>query len=248
MLAAELSVRFEASLAAHDAILATVNARETETTRTLVRKNIDRIAHIRVLATGQIGSTVGAEHSALQADVMRNTATKSAPATAEVQLMATDESFAPSATSVEARDYSIAAQRMSVASNKIFATTQELYARTSAKLTVAQRTRVETQLEKALQTLSEGEVAYTEGLFEEAYFKFQAVLSSMNTLSVLLKNNAYGDIEYRDIHLEEAASIDDPLMFDSKSNPPGYVDPPRLDIDIDQKDASEERPHIKVRF
>ncbi len=225
-LAADLAVKFEASLAAHDAILASLDTPKEKKLRATVKKKLGTIGQVRRLAAAQAVDEGGAEGAA--APSAKASATLMvAEDTARVAPAAAPVPHAPSAaltkTVTRARE---SASRALIDAEQAF---EDKQLRLSSEAQAAGAAR----LVEARQTYERAEAAFLNGSLTEAYTAYQHVLLSGKILTVLLKTDSRVSLPVPVIEVDPV----DPL-------PPL----PQLDDSYDDANEVEYEVELDIRF
>ncbi|MEK7613617.1 MAG: DUF5667 domain-containing protein [Patescibacteria group bacterium] len=196
VLATELASRFEASLTAHEAILASLETEKTESVKEKVRSRLAKIGEAKRYASVSLrkSSDDSPNTRMFAAEVSLKTAAPEVEV-AQFSLMAetdSEDDVSASATLPPTEDttrYAAAAERMRSAAKDALEKTGKIYQEKRAVLSSEQQRRVELQLATARDRFSEAERMLQDGFSSEAFFEFERVLFSMNTLNVLLNND-----------------------------------------------------------
>ena len=256
-LAAELSTKFEASLAAHDALLESIDATSTESTRGIVRKNLDRIALVRAKTfSGGAVATRGSDTAEIAA--------LSAPTSEAADEKAiTETTLAPTALpqrdAIPGFNYSLAAERLFEATKDALRDVDELYEKVQPELSDEQQTRVEKALEEVRDAFDDAASAFAADNFESAYGQLTSILTTLKKLQIFLMSEVRGTISFPEpepIRKPNPTPLPLPPIIDLPDDTETQIDPPSLELDAGPEDTDipeedkvdpEKRNRIKIR-
>lgn len=225
-LASELATKFEASLSAHEAILAARGTDPEGRVRVSLRSAIALFAKERRLATARILEKPGAEErsgGAVQmfsvevapdengTEIHIKSATLSAPT---LQDDAAERDALP-ALEEDTGAQKEAAERLRESASDALLKTKREYARRAERLSAERRARVEAEIMRVDAYFNLAETHRASGEYRRAFIEFQSILSAMNSLAVLVKNAA-----------TEEGGIESPFILDIDITKPVPALPP----------------------
>lgn len=195
----ELAGRFEASLAAHAAILASLDTDETKGVVEHVNRRLTRIVEKRALVSLSFGE--GPSHDNGRADDNARSLKFAAPVEVStfslMQASEVSDTAAPKLDSTSA-EFSLSApvpanpllehatSRAYERAEDVLENTKELYEKNERNLSERDRARVLNQLTRAETSFETGRALFKEGQNREALSEFERVLYHMEALSVFL--------------------------------------------------------------
>ncbi len=193
----ELAGRFEASLAAHAAILASLDTDDTEDVVDRINSRLTRIVEKRALATLSFADTTSSASADNTVEMSSARSLKSA-APVEVSsfslMQAREVADAPALENTSAGvavtppnpTLEKAVERARERAENIIKNATELYEENEKSLSSRDRERVVNQIARAHTSFEAGETLYEQGRNREALSEFERVLYAMEALSVFL--------------------------------------------------------------